>query len=46
MIQIEAEHIQTEHFKANSPENIEKIKNSISIFANLIEKGQKFSPLY
>ncbi|WP_129020028.1 hypothetical protein [Edaphocola flava] len=44
MIQAEAEHIQTENFSGNVPENIERIKNSISIFANLIEKGAEIHP--
>lgn len=44
MIQAEAEHINSEHFKLNAPENIEKIKNSISIFADLIGKGAEIHP--
>jgi hypothetical protein len=44
MIQAEAEHVNSEHFKINAPENIEKIKNSISIFAELIGKGAEIHP--
>lgn len=44
MIQAEAEHIQSEHFKTNTPENIERIKKSISIFADLIGKGAEIQP--
>lgn len=44
MVQAEAEHIQSEHFKTNAPENIERIKNSISIFADLIGKGAEIQP--
>ena len=44
MIEAEAQHIQHEYFKNNSPENIERIKNSISIFAELIGKGAEIQP--
>ena len=44
MIQAEAEHINSEHFKENIPENIEKIKNSITNFAELIGKGAEIHP--
>lgn len=44
MIEAEAEHISSEHFKENAPENIEKLKNSISIFAELIAKGAEVHP--
>jgi hypothetical protein len=44
LIQAEAEHVNSEHFKINAPENIEKIKNSISIFADLIGKGAEIKP--
>lgn len=44
MIQAEAEHVNSEHFKINAPENIEKIKNSITIFAELIGKGAEIHP--
>lgn len=44
MIQSEAEHVNSEHFKINAPENIEKIKNSITIFAELIGKGAEIHP--
>ncbi len=44
MIKAEAEHISSEHFKENAPENIEKIKNSITILADLISKGAEIHP--
>lgn len=44
MIKAEAEHISSEHFKENTPENIERIKNSITIFAELIGKGAEILP--
>jgi len=44
MIEAEAEHINSEHFKENVPENIERIKNSITIFAELIGKGAEIHP--
>jgi hypothetical protein len=44
LIKAEAEHVNSEHFKINAPENIEKIKNSISIFADLISKGAEIKP--
>lgn len=44
MIQAEAEHLNSEHFTAKAPENIEKIKNSITIFAELISKGAEIHP--
>ncbi len=44
MIEAEAEHINSEHFKKNAPENIERIKNSITIFAELIGKGAEIHP--
>jgi len=44
MIQAEAEHVNSEHFQINAPENIEKIKNSITIFAELIGKGAEIKP--
>ncbi|WP_339921036.1 hypothetical protein [uncultured Flavobacterium sp.] len=44
MIQAEAEHLNSEHFKVNAPENIQKIKNSITIFAELIGKGAEIHP--
>ncbi|UKJ06200.1 hypothetical protein [Solitalea lacus] len=44
MIQAEAEHISSEHFKENIPENIERIKNSIKTFAELIGKGAEIHP--
>jgi hypothetical protein len=44
MIQAEAEFINSEHFKVSVPENIEKIKNSITTFAELIGKGAEIHP--
>ena len=44
MIQAEAEHISSEHFKKNIPESIERIKNSIVTFADLIGKGAEIHP--
>ncbi len=44
MIQAEAEHIESEHFTNNVPENIERIKKSISTFAELISKGAEVHP--
>jgi hypothetical protein len=44
MIQAEADHISSEHFKENNPENIERIKKSISTFAELIGKGAEVHP--
>lgn len=44
MIQAEAEHISSEHFRENRPENIERIKNSIITFADLIGKGAEIHP--
>jgi hypothetical protein len=43
-IQAEADHIQSEHFSANVPENVERIKNSITIFAELIGRGAEIHP--
>lgn len=44
VIQAEAEHIQSEMFTQNAPENIERIKKSITIFAELIGKGAEIHP--
>jgi hypothetical protein len=44
MIQAEAEHIATEYFKENAPENIERIKKSITTFADLIGRGAEIHP--
>lgn len=44
MIQAEAEHIESEHFKNKAPENIERIKNSITTFADLIGRGAEIHP--
>lgn len=44
MIQAEAEHIQSEFFQNNPADNIERIKNSISTFADLISKGAEIHP--
>lgn len=44
MIQAEAEHIASEHFKENIPENIERKKKSITTFADLIGRGAEIHP--
>lgn len=44
MLKAEAEFVYSEHFQNDTPENIEKIKNSISIFAELISKGAEIKP--
>ena len=44
MIQAEAEHVNSEHFKVNKPENIERIKSSITTFADLIGRGAEIQP--
>lgn len=44
LIESEAKHIESEHFQAHSPENLERIKNSVTIFAELISKGAEFQP--
>lgn len=44
MIKAEAEHISSEHFKENLPENIGRIKNSITTFADLIGRGAEVHP--
>ncbi len=44
MVQAEADHINSKHFKRNEPENIERIKNSISTFADLIGRGAEIQP--
>ena len=44
MISAEAQHIDSEHFKEKAPENIERIKNSITTFADLIGRGAEIHP--
>lgn len=44
LIQSEAELINSENFKDNVPENIERIKTSIKLFANLLDKGAEIHP--
>lgn len=44
MIHAEAVNISSEHFNKNIPENIERIKNSITTFADLIGKGAEIHP--
>lgn len=44
VITAEAEYINTQFFKDNAPENIERIKNSITTFAELIGKGAEIHP--
>jgi hypothetical protein len=44
MISAEAQHIDSEHFKKKAPENIGRIKNSITTFADLIGRGAEIHP--
>lgn len=44
LIQAEAEHINSEYFENNQNESIERIKNSIKLFADLIGKGAEIHP--
>ncbi|MCW3789431.1 hypothetical protein [Plebeiibacterium sediminum] len=44
LIQAEADFINSEHFKTNEPENIERIKSSLSTLSKLIEKGAEIQP--
>ena len=44
LIQVEAEYINSESFKNNVPENIERIKNSIKMLAELLDKGAEIHP--
>ena len=44
LIIAESEHVNSEFFTENTPENLEKIKNSITIFAELISKGAEIQP--
>ncbi len=44
MINAEATHINSEYFKTQVPENLERIKNSIKIFSELIDKGAEIQP--
>lgn len=44
VLQAEAEFVYSKHFKDNTPENIQKIKNSISTFADLISRGAEIKP--
>ena len=44
MINAEAAHINNEYFKNDMPENLERIKNSIKIFSELIDKGAEIHP--
>jgi hypothetical protein len=44
LIQAEAEHINSETFKENVPENIERIKHSIRLFGDLLSKGAEVHP--
>lgn len=43
-IEAEARYISSEHFKTNEPENIERIKNSVSTLAELLQKGAEIHP--
>lgn len=44
MINAEAAHINSEYFQENAAENLERIKNSIKIFSELIDKGAEIHP--
>lgn len=44
MITAEAQYIDSEHFKEKEPENIERIKKSITTFADLIGRGAEVHP--
>jgi hypothetical protein len=44
MINAEASHINSEFFQNDTPENLERIKNSIKIFSELIDKGAEIHP--
>jgi hypothetical protein len=44
MINAEAAHINSEFFQAQAAENLERIKNSIKIFSELIDKGAEIHP--
>ena len=44
LIQVEADHINSTTFKNNIPENTERIKNSIELFAGLLDKGAEIHP--
>jgi hypothetical protein len=44
LIQSEAEHVNSTSFKTNEPENIERIKGSIRLFAELLDKGAEVHP--
>lgn len=44
LVEAEAQHIHSEFFKNNAPEEIERIKNSLNIFSELIAKGAKIEP--
>ncbi|WP_185216153.1 hypothetical protein [Sphingobacterium mizutaii] len=44
VIDAETNYINSEYFKEGIPENLEKIKNSIKIFSELIQKGAEIKP--
>ncbi|MEG1388637.1 MAG: hypothetical protein RSC72_15415 [Algoriella sp.] len=44
LLTAEANFVSSENFSKNEPENIEKLKNFISIFADLISKGAEIKP--
>jgi len=44
VIEAEAQYIQSQFFKDNLPENLETLKNSIRIFADMIDKGAEIKP--
>jgi hypothetical protein len=44
VVQLEAEHIANNNFNERQPENVERIKNSIELFASLLDKGAEIHP--
>lgn len=44
LVEAEAKFINSEHFKSDEPENLERIKNGITTMADLISKGAEVHP--
>lgn len=44
LIELEAKNIQNEHFKSTDPEHLERLKNTISTFSELIFRGTEIHP--
>jgi hypothetical protein len=44
LLEAEAEHINSVSFKKNVPDNLNRIKNSIELFASLLDKGAEIHP--